>query len=261
VVIDRVKEAWAEDPEVSARELARNFQQVFGVKLVGDRRIQTAVAEAKAQAPKEPFPSELWRPWTDPDKNLDDNFFLLKIHQLKRSEDGVGLTVPEATWAARLRPALGGLETCQVLELVRAYVARERVAYYLNTAPYTEDLDSFTISQMWLDDEHRQQYERAITLGAAPIPFLNASEKFLRELVARGPEGLGKDTWERLLNHPIFAHTFARLSDPSKPLKAGWSKVLLKYLKDPTTFDVILRSAASTTAEGVPSALLRTGPA
>jgi hypothetical protein len=254
-----VKEAWAVDPAVSARELARNFQQVFGDKLVGDRRIQTAVAQAKAQAPKKSFPSEWWRPWEDPDKNLDDNFFLLRIHQLKRSEDGVGLTIPEATWAARLRPALEGLEACQILELVRAYVARERIAHYLQKPAYTEDLDGFVVSQMWTSPEHQQQYEKAITVGAVPIPFLNASEKFLRELLARGPEGLGTDTWERLLKHPIFAHTFARLSDPSKPLKAGWSKVLLKYLKDPTTFDAILNrpmgpaSVASTTAEIVPA--------
>jgi hypothetical protein len=248
-VIDQVKEAWAVDPAVSARELARSFQQVFGDKLVGDRRIQTAVAEAKRAAPSGPFPNGRWRPWEDAEKSLDDNFFLLRIHQLKRSEDGEGLTIPEATWAARLRPALGGLETYQILELVRAYVARERVAHYLQKPAYTEDLDGFVISQMWLDDEHRQQYERGIEVGAAPIPFLNASEGFLRELLAKGPEGLGKDTWERLTRHPIFAHTFARLSDPSKTLEPGWSKVLLKYLKDPTGFDVILRNASSTTAE------------
>jgi hypothetical protein len=252
VVIDRVKGAWAVDPGVSARELARNFQQVFGIKLVGDRRIQTAVAEAKAQAPKEPFPCPPWRSWEDPDKNLDDTFFLLQLHQLSRRKEGVGLTVPEATWGTRLRPALGGLKTHQVLELVRAYVSRERVAYYLNEPIYTEDLDGFVMSQMWLDNEHAQRYEEALSAGAVPVPFLNASEAFLRELVAQGPKGLGEDTWDRLNRHPIFHHVFKKLMDPEEPLPEGWSEILLKFLDDPTGFDAILnRPAIASTAEAV----------
>jgi hypothetical protein len=247
-VKNQILEEWASTPDASAREVSRRFLHIYGKALVGDRTIQTIVGEAKRAAPAQPFPCTLWRPWSDPAINLDDTFFLLKLHQHKRKGEGVGLTCPEAKWATLLRSALEGLKTWQVLELVRAYVARERTAYYLNAPIYTEDLDSFVASQMWLDDEHQRQYEELIAAGAAPVPFLNASEEFLKELVAQGPAGLGEETWDRLSHHLIFAHTFKLLANPSEPLPAGWSDILLDFLDDPTSFDALLSPTTAATS-------------
>jgi hypothetical protein len=236
-VKNKVLEEWVSTPDVSARAVSRRFLRKHGKDLVGDRTIQTIVGEAKRAAPSEPFPCTLWRPWSD-SKDPDETFYLLQLHQIARQ--GGGLRCHEAAWAKRLRPLLAGLETHQVLELTRAYAKRERASYFLNTAPYTEDLDSFVMSQMWLDEEHLQRYAEALAAGAVPVPFLNASEAFLKEIAAQGHEGLGEDTWKLLDEHPIYHHVFKDLADPSDPLPDDWPNIVLAYLDDPGVFDAVL---------------------
>jgi hypothetical protein len=249
VVIDEVRREWALDPETSGWGMVRKFHRKYGPNLVGSRTIRATTADAKKSSPVEPFPSELWQPWTDSAKNLDDNIFASKVHQYKRSAQGVGLTRPEAEWATRLRVALKGLEIVQVLELVRAFVARERVAHYLQKPASTEDLTGFVVSQMWVDKEHQLQYEDAIASKAVPLPFLNASEEFLKELFAQGPSGLGADTWDHLNRHPLFECAFLILANV--PLNPGWSRIFLEYLRDPARSDALPDPAIADTAEGV----------
>jgi hypothetical protein len=249
-VLDQVRCEWASAPGTSANEVARQFQRKYGRALIRDRKIIQVVIDAKAQAPEDPFPCELWRPWTDSAKNVDDNFYLVELSQQKRSRYGVGLTCLEAEWAARLRTALRGLETCQAQELVRAYVAKERIAHYLQEPTYTEALDGLVVGQMWVNNENLQRYEAALIAGAAPIPFLPVSEAFLKELAAQGPEGLGADTWDRLNQHPVFERAFLILAGVR--LNPGWSKIFLKYLRNPASFDALLDPAiADTTAARV----------
>jgi hypothetical protein len=249
-VIDKVKEEWAIDPEASAREVARRFQSKYGPGLVGDRTIQTAVAQAKAQAPQKTFPCTPWRPRGDPEENPEEALFLLEIHQQKRREGGKGLLCHEAAWARRLRHTLDGLgPPWRVLELIKAYAERERAAYYLNTTPYTEDLDGFVTFRMWLSPAHQQRYEEAIAVGAVPVPFLGTTEPFLKELLARGPAEIGEEVWDRLSYNAIF-WVFKQLSTPSDHLPAGWSNILLKYLDDPQSYEALISPTTAATKDG-----------
>jgi hypothetical protein len=247
-IIEQVRFEWAAEPDISARQLAMRFQQKYGSSLVRARRITAAVAEAKAQAPSAPFPCTPWKPWADAEKAPEETLFLIQLHHQKRREGSDGLLCHEAAWARRLRQPLEGLEPIyRVLELVQAYTERERIAYFLNAAPYTADLDGFITFQMWRSEECQQQYEKAITAGVVPVPFLNASEDFLRELLAQGPAKIGEEVWDRLSHHPMFFHAFRQLSDPSDPLPEGWSKILLKFLDDPTGFDALLSPTTAAT--------------
>jgi hypothetical protein len=269
-VIEAVKYEWAFSPWVNTRQIGKRFQDKYGRNLVRDRRIADIIAEAREAAPDTPFPCTLWHPWDELEANPAATLFVVRLHQQAHREGGEGLRCHEAAWAKRLRLALEGLERAhpdvepeqedreqkdvekmwRVLEVVTSYAQRERTAYYLNAPIRSEDLDGFVTFGMWRSPEHQQHYEEAITEKLIPIPFLGASEAFMKELVARGPRGLGEEVWDNLLHHPIFAHTFKFLADPSESLPAGWSSIILRFLDDPTGYSAILNhsTSAATTA-------------
>jgi hypothetical protein len=260
VVINQIQAEWAKAPGTSGRQMGQRFCGIYGTNLVGERTVQAAVAEAKKAAPAQPFRCTPWHPWSDLEADPSATLFVVRLHQQAHREGGGGLRCHEAAWAKRLRLALAGLEKAhpnvepepedaeyrnvekmwRPLEVVQAYAARERTAYYLNAPIYSADLDGFVTFGMWRSPEHQRHYEEAITEKLIPVPFLGASEAFLKELVARGPAGVGEEVWDSLLHHPIFAHTFKFLADPSKPLPAGWSSIILRFLDDSTNLGTVL---------------------
>jgi hypothetical protein len=288
-VIEQVKYEWAYSPDISARQLAKIFQDKYGNSLVRDRRITEIVAEAKAQAPEKPFPLTPWEPWVHED-SPDQTLFILKLDHFDRQEGGAGLLAHEAAWARRLWKPLQGLD--QVLEnlgldgeeldiaeggapqlqleLVRTYGKREQAAYYLQAPPYTRDLDGFVAFQMWMSPEHQRKYEAAIAAGVVPIPFIGVTEPFLRELLAQGSDTVGDDAWvhlrkgllaqgpgmvsekvwDRLSWHPIFRR-LKQLSEGAPP--DGWSNVFLQWLNDPQDYQQVMESTAQE-AKPVPRA-------
>jgi hypothetical protein len=240
-VIDEIRYEWAIAPNTSARQIARKFQDKYGTSLVRNRRIIKIVAEVKGEAPTEAFPCTLWKPWADPEKNSGDNLYLIQLHQLRRREGSKGLGCHEAAWARRLRQNLEGLEPLhRQLELVHAYTEREKVAYFLGESIQSEDLDGFVTFQMWRSTEHKQRYEEAVADGSVPVPFLGRSEAFIKELVTLGPEGIGEEVWNRLNRDPLFRYVFQLQTNPSDPLPAGWSDILLEILDEPPHYDSVL---------------------
>jgi hypothetical protein len=239
-ILDQVRFEWAVDPNISARQLAQRFQRKYG-SIVRERRITAAIAEAKADAPATPFWCSLWTPWTNAEETTEETLFLIQLQHQSRREGGEGLWCHQAAWAKRLRQSLDGLEPVhRVLELMQMYAERERAAYYLNVPIRTADLDGFVLSGMWRSPEHQQQYEAELAKGIVPVPFLGVTEAFLKELLSEGPAEIGEAAWDRLSYHPIFHHAFKILADPSDPLPAEWSDILLEFLDDPVDFNALL---------------------
>jgi hypothetical protein len=249
-ILDQVRFEWAVDPGISARQVAYRFQRKYG-SIVSERRITAAVAEAKTDAPREPFPCSLWTPWTNAEETTEETLFLIALHHQSRREGGEGLRCHQAAWARRLRQSLEGLEPVhRVLELVRMYASRERAAYYLNVPIRTADLDGFVLSGMWRSAEHQKEYEAELAKGVVPVPFLGVTEAFLKELLSEGAAEIGEEAWDRLSYHPIFHHAFKILTDPSDPLPAEWSDLLLEFLDDPVEFNALIDPAIADTTAG-----------
>jgi hypothetical protein len=183
-VKDLVKDEWAIEPDVSAREVARRFQRKYGRKLIRDRKIIQLVTEAKKEAPSEPFPLVPWKPWANEEETPEHTLFLLRINAIKLAEQAEGLYVHEAQWGRRIRPAIEELQPpYRQYRLVMMYARREVVAYYRRKTANTEALDAFIAYQPWLP-ENQRRYELAILARVAPLPFVPSREDW-----AFGPSG------------------------------------------------------------------------
>jgi hypothetical protein len=234
-VVEQVKQEWASDPNVSAREIARRFLRKHGADFVKERTIVSIVSRAKEEAPDEPFPIAPWKPWVSTEESPEQTFYLLRLHHLKWAKQGKELYAHEAKWALRLQRALLGLELHQQYEIIMRYAGQEEISYYLNAPPTVDDLDAFVSYAMWLSPQHQQRYEDAIAAGVAPVPFLGSVESLLPALNDAYPSNTpaaqlaNRDpAWALLMENPIFKLILA-----GGTRTPGWSSILLEYLGDP----------------------------
>lgn len=220
---DQVRYEWAVAPEASAIGIARKFSYKYGDDLASSRTIEGVVAEAKAYSPATPFELKPWTPWLNEGGSPEATLFLLSLHREKLIDQKKGLYQHEARWALRFQKALEGLVAWRQLRIVQEYAEREMAAYHLNRIPDTGDLDAFLAFGMWRSKELQLEYEKALQVGDVPIPFLGASDAFLREVLkARGATPP--------VNNPIVR----LLLDQADDLQPEWSDILLDFLDDPT---------------------------
>ena len=166
-VVAQVRTLWAEDPKQSAARVHRRYHRLPGGGVVGLRRVQQVIAEAKDISRGRQFPLAEWGPWANAAETPEDTSQLLQLDLVCLKERGRHLYQHEAKWGQRLRVALVDLSPSHQLSVATIYAVRESVAFILDESAYTADLDGLVAYRPWLP-ENQQAYGHAVDLGIVP---------------------------------------------------------------------------------------------
>ena len=179
----RIRNLWAENRNQSALEVYRRSRRLARPPKVSERKVQSIVAEARAESTASPFPLDEWRPWEADSETPEDTAFLLRLDAISFAAYGRHLYKHEARWGKRIRTAVRGLSPYLQWVLARMYGLAEQRAFYLQEPdPYTADLDGLLAYQPWRQGG-QTAYELAVAAGVVPAPLMSGLSTEIPDLV------------------------------------------------------------------------------
>ena len=211
--IKAVRDLWAEDRSRSARAIHEHFNHLHGEKTISQKKVNDIVQEAIRNAPTQGMPTVEWEPWKNPEESSEDVDHLLRLDAVCRVTEGRPMHEHEAAWGRRLRVALETLSPYHQFRFTQRYALRQVIAFNLNEAAYTADLDGLVVYKPWLSDSWNA-YAYALTTGAHPPPLGDPREEGPQEMLA----------WFEKMRKGRIVHISRRVWEPSPrrtPLSQG----------------------------------------